>query len=56
LSINVKADYFYTKPDFTISNTHRNTNTGREVSSYNQPLESVNFSAGIAYTLWHKHK
>jgi hypothetical protein len=56
LSINIKADYFYTKPDFTIKNTQRLNNAGREVFSYNQPLESVNFSAGLAYTLWHKHK
>jgi hypothetical protein len=56
VSINVKADYFYTKPDFTISNSKRNTNAGREIYSYNQPLESVNFSAGLAYTLWCKHK
>jgi hypothetical protein len=56
LSINVKADYFYTKPDFTINNTKRLNNAGREVFSYNQALESVNFSAGLAYTLWHKHK
>jgi len=56
LSINVKADYFYTKPDFTISNTQRLNNAGREISSYNQPLASVNFAAGLAYTLWRKHK
>jgi len=56
LSVNLKADYFYTKPDFTINNTQRYTNTGREVSSYNQPLESINFSAGLAYTIWRKHK
>jgi hypothetical protein len=56
LSISVKADYFYTKPDFTIDNTERLNNAGREVFNYNQPLESVNFSAGLAYTLRHNHK
>jgi hypothetical protein len=56
LSINIKADYFYTKPDFTINNSQRYTYTGREVYSYNQPLESINFSAGLAYTIWRKHK
>jgi hypothetical protein len=56
LSINVKVDYFYTKPDFTINNTQRLNNAGREISRYDQPLESVNFSAGLAYTLWHKNK
>ena len=56
LSVNIKADYFYTKPDFTINNTQRNTNAGREVTSYNQPLESINFSAGLAYTIFRKRK
>jgi hypothetical protein len=49
LSVNLKADYFYTKPDFTIANTVRITNAGREVTQYDQPLESVNFSLGVAY-------
>ena len=49
LAINARADYFYTKPDFTIPNSGRNNNAGREVTSYDQPLASVNFSLGIAY-------
>lgn len=49
LAIQLRADYFYTKPDFTIGNEGRNNNAGREVSEYNQPLASVNVSLGVAY-------
>ena len=49
LAINFSADYFYARPDFTISNSHRNTNAGREVYQYDQPLESLNASLGVAY-------
>jgi opacity protein-like surface antigen len=54
LAIDARADYFYTKPDFAIPNSGRNNNAGREVSSYDQPLESVNFSLGIAYQFTRK--
>lgn len=49
LAIDARADYFYTKPDFDIPNSGRNNNAGREVNRYDQPLESVNFSLGLAY-------
>lgn len=49
LALDARADFFYTKPDFIIKNEGRNNNAGREVNEYNQPLESVNFSLGIAY-------
>jgi hypothetical protein len=54
LAIDLKGDYFYTKPDFTINNTTRNTNAGRQVTNYNQPLTSINASLGIAYVLGKK--
>ena len=54
ISIRVRADYFYTKPDFSIANAGRNNNAGREVSQYDQALSSVNFSLGVAYTFGHK--
>jgi opacity protein-like surface antigen len=54
LAIDARADFFYTKPDFTIPNSGRNNNAGREVKEYDQPLESVNFSLGIAYQFSHK--
>jgi opacity protein-like surface antigen len=49
VAIDLRADYFYTKPDFTINNAPRLNNAGREVYKYDQPLESVNFSLGVAY-------
>ena len=49
LAVHLRADYFYTKPDFTIANSGRNNNAGREVTTYDQVLGSVNFSLGIAY-------
>jgi opacity protein-like surface antigen len=49
LAINLNADYFYSKPDFTIGNTFRNNAAGRLVSEYNQPLDAVNISLGVAY-------
>lgn len=48
-SIDLRADYFYTKPDFTIDNNQRVNNAGREVYSYDQALASVNVSLGVAY-------
>ncbi len=50
LAVDLKGDYYYTKPDFTINNSPRYTNAGREVTKYNQPLTSINASLGIAYT------
>jgi opacity protein-like surface antigen len=55
VAINLRADYFYTKPDFTIGNSGRNNNAGREVTTYDQALGSVNFSLGIAYS-FSRHK
>lgn len=49
VAIALRADYFYTKPDFKINNAPRVNNAGREVNEYDQPLESVNFSLGVAY-------
>jgi hypothetical protein len=49
LAINLKADYFYTKPDFTITNSARVNNAGREISEYDQPLAAINATLGVAY-------
>ena len=56
LAVSLRADYFYTKPDFAISNAPRINNAGREVNSYDEALSSVNFSLGLAYSFGHKHK
>jgi hypothetical protein len=55
VAINLRADYFYTKPDFTIGNSGRNNNAGREVTTYDQALASINFSLGIAWQ-FSRHK
>jgi hypothetical protein len=52
--VRLRADYFYTKPDFSIQNSGRNNNAGREVSTYDQALSSINFSLGVAYAFGHK--
>lgn len=54
LSIDLRADYFYTKPDFAINNAPRLNNAGREVDNYDQPLESINVSLGVAYRFGRK--
>jgi hypothetical protein len=55
LAIRLRADYFYTKPAIAIRNSGRNNNAGREVNQYDQPLSSMNFSLGVAYTIGHKN-
>ena len=49
LSINLRGDYFYSKPDFTIENTQRQNAAGRLVSDYNQALAGFNISLGAAF-------
>jgi opacity protein-like surface antigen len=49
LAIDLKGDYFYTNPDFTIENSSRVNNAGRGITEYHQPLASFNASLGIAY-------
>ncbi|HTJ13405.1 MAG TPA: hypothetical protein VL547_15330 [Dinghuibacter sp.] len=53
LALELRADYAYTKPDFTIANDGRNNNAGREVDHYDQSLAAVNFSLGVAYLFKH---
>ncbi len=48
-AIDLNGDYFYTNPDFTIDNSSRVNNAGREVTEYHRPLASFNASLGIAY-------
>lgn len=51
LAINLRADYFYSKPDFTIENTQRQNAAGRYITEYNQPLAGVNVTLGVAWIL-----
>jgi opacity protein-like surface antigen len=54
LAIDLNGDYFYTDPDFTINNSTRVNNAGREITEYHQPLTSFNASLGIAYVFSRK--
>jgi len=55
VAVDLRAGYFYTKPDFTIPNSGRNNNAGREVTNYDQALGSINFSLAITYQ-FSRHK
>ncbi len=54
ICIAFNADLFYSKPDFEVNNVNRNNNAGREIYSYNQPIEGVNVNLTLSYTLTHK--
>jgi hypothetical protein len=49
-AINLRGDYFYSKPDFKIENTERHNSAGRLVNEYSQPLSGINVSLGVAYS------
>lgn len=49
LLIQLNGDFSYSKPDFTITNTQRMNTAGRLITEYNQPLEAMNISLGVAY-------
>jgi len=49
LAVNLKADYFYSKPDIPFENTLRQNRAGRLVPEYDQPLMGLNVSLGVSY-------
>ena len=53
-SISVRADYFYSKPDFTITNDYRSASVGRVITSYNQPFNGINATLGLVYEFGRK--
>ena len=62
LAINLRADYFYSKPDIAINNVsiaagtnsvHSNS-VGRRVDQYNEALMGANVSLGVAYVFHSK--
>jgi hypothetical protein len=48
LILSLRSDYFYSKPNLTFENINR-SNTGRILSSYNQPISGFNATFGIGY-------
>jgi len=54
VAINLRADYFYSKPDIAINNTARANAAGRRIDQYNEPLMGLNASLGVAYVFHSK--
>lgn len=46
--LSARGDYFYSKPDLSFDNINR-SNTGRILTSYNQPIFGLNTAFGIGY-------
>jgi len=53
-AVMLNADYFYSKPNFTIDNVNRLNNAGRKIDSYNQPITGINTNITLVYLLKHK--
>lgn len=49
LGLMVNADYYYTKPDFSITNINRYNNAGREINTYNQAISGINLNLSVVY-------
>jgi opacity protein-like surface antigen len=49
LCVKLNVDYFYSKPDFKITNENRQNNAGRLITEYKQPISGVLLNLGIAY-------
>ena len=52
-AVMLNGDYFYSKPDFSITNENRNANTGRKITSYNELITGVNANLTLCYLLKH---
>jgi opacity protein-like surface antigen len=51
LCVKLNVDYFYSKPDFKITNENRVNNAGRLIAEYKEPISGVLLNFGIAYQL-----
>ena len=49
LGISLRGDFFSSKPNITLNNYGHQNNTGREISSYNQPISGISATLGIGY-------
>ena len=47
----LNADYFYSRPDFTVENVNRNNNAGRFLTKYNEAIAGVNANISFVYLL-----
>ena len=48
LMLSLRGDYFYSKPNLSFDNVNR-SNTGRILTSYNQPISGISTTFGIGY-------
>jgi hypothetical protein len=46
--LSLRGDYFYSKPELSFDNINR-SNTGRILTSYNQPISGFNTTFGVGY-------
>lgn len=51
LGVQVNADYFYSKPDISISYDNFVVNSGRRLSKYNEAISGINATAGLVFNL-----
>lgn len=49
LCVKLNADFYYSNPDFKITNENRVVNAGRLITRYHQPITGVYVNLGIAY-------
>lgn len=49
MCIKLNADFFYSKPNFKITNENRVVSAGRLITEYKQPIMGVCLNFGIAY-------
>jgi len=54
VSLSANVDFFYSKPDFEVNNINRNNLAGREILSYDQPVEGINGNLTLYYILSRK--
>ncbi len=53
-AVTLKANYLSCTPDFYMDNINRPVNVGRLVTEYNEPINVLSFSLGVAYMLGKK--
>lgn len=49
----LNGDYYYAKPNFSITNEYRNAANGRKITSYNEAITSLNANLTLVYKLKH---
>jgi hypothetical protein len=47
--VSLNGDYYYSKPDFEITNTNRANNAGRVITHYNQPWTGIGTAISVYY-------